>query len=116
MRKCENCFNGHYNSNPGSGDEYLYCDEDIAFEEEVNEDDCCENHRYYQGTEELDQNERDKNHLLNAERAYMEVAKKYDFYTIECNDGSRIKPIEEINDELYEYVKKELVKKKWYYI
>ena len=54
--------------------------------------------------EELDQNEKDKNHLINAENAYKEVAKKYDFYTIECNEGSRIKTIEEINKTLYDYV------------
>lgn len=54
--------------------------------------------------EELDQNELDKNHLINAEKAYKEVAKKYDFYTIECNEKERIKPIEEINEDLYNYV------------
>lgn len=54
--------------------------------------------------EELDQNEKDKNHLINAENAYKEVAKKYDFYTIECNEGSKIKTIEEINEDLYNYV------------
>ena len=54
--------------------------------------------------EALDQNEKDKNHLINAENAYKEVAKKYNFYTIECNEGTRIKPIEEINEDLYNYV------------
>ena len=54
--------------------------------------------------EELDQNEKDKNHLINAENAYIEVAKKYDFYTIECNEEKRIKTIEEINEDLYNYV------------
>lgn len=54
--------------------------------------------------EDLDQNERDRNHLINAEKSYIELAHKYDFYTIECNDGDRIKTIEEINDDLYNYV------------
>ena len=54
--------------------------------------------------EELDQNELDKNHLLNAENAYKEVAKKYNFYTIECNEGTRIKTIEEINEDLYNHI------------
>lgn len=58
--------------------------------------------------EELDQNESDKNHLLNAETAYIELAEKYNFYTIECNDGERIKSIEEINSDLYSYVKKKI--------
>jgi dTMP kinase len=54
--------------------------------------------------EELDQNEKDRNHLINAENAYKEVAKKYNFYTIECNEGIRIKTIEEINEDLYNHV------------
>ena len=54
--------------------------------------------------EELDQNELDKNHLINAENAYKEVAKKYNFYTIECNEGTRIKTIEEINEDLYNHI------------
>ena len=54
--------------------------------------------------EDLDQNEKDKNHLINAENAYIELANKYNFYTIECNDGDRIKTIKEINSDLFEYV------------
>ena len=54
--------------------------------------------------EDMDQNERDKNHLINAENAFIELANKYDFYTIQCNDGDRIRTIEEINDDLYSYV------------
>lgn len=55
--------------------------------------------------EKLDQNEEDKEHLLNAENAYKEIAKKYNFYTIECTDNKRIKTIEEIQNELYNYIK-----------
>lgn len=51
-----------------------------------------------------DQNEKDERHLRNAENAFIEVAKKYDFFTVECNEGSRIKTIEEINEDLYNYV------------
>lgn len=54
--------------------------------------------------EDMDQNEKDKNHLINAENAFIELAKKYDFYTIQCSDGDRIKTIEEINEDLYNYV------------
>ena len=54
--------------------------------------------------EDLDQNELDKNHLINAENAYKEVAKKYNFYTIECNENTRIRTIEEINEDLYNHV------------
>ena len=58
--------------------------------------------------EAMDQNEKDKNHLINAENAFIELAKKYDFYTIQCNDGDRIKTIEEINEDLYNYVSNEI--------
>jgi len=58
--------------------------------------------------EDMDQNEKDKNHLINAENAFIELAKKYDFYTIQCNDGDRIKTIEEINEDLYNYVSNEI--------
>ena len=55
-------------------------------------------------SEELDQNEKDDNHLIGAETAYIELADKYNFYTIECIDNDRIKTIDEINDDLYNYI------------
>jgi len=54
--------------------------------------------------EDLDQNEKDKNHLINAENAFIELANRYNFYTIECNEGDRIKTIPEINKDLYNHV------------
>ena len=54
---------------------------------------------------ELDQHESNRAYLENAEKAYLEIAEKYDFHLIECGDEDRIKTIEEINDELLEYVK-----------
>lgn len=54
--------------------------------------------------EVLDQHEKDRNHLIDAENAYIELASKYNFYTIECNDGERIRTIEEINHDLYNYI------------
>lgn len=54
--------------------------------------------------EALDQNEKDRNHLINAENAFIEVAKNYNFFTIECNEKERIKTIEEIHEELYNHV------------
>lgn len=53
----------------------------------------------------LDQHEMDVNHLFNAERAYQEIASKYGFYIIECALNDKIRTIEDINDELYKYVK-----------
>lgn len=54
--------------------------------------------------EKADQHEASKEHLLLAESAYMEIAEIYDFKTIECNIGDSPKKIEDINNELYDYV------------
>ncbi|MBQ9071609.1 MAG: hypothetical protein IJY25_00420 [Bacilli bacterium] len=54
--------------------------------------------------EAMDQHESNKEHLLMAENAYKEVANLYEFKTIECNNGDKPKKIEDINDELYNYV------------
>lgn len=65
--------------------------------------------------EKLDENERDVNHLLNAEKAFVEVANMFDFETIECvnrrNDEAvfeDIKTPEEISKEVYAAVKRRL--------
>ncbi len=59
--------------------------------------------------EKADQNEASAEHLINAENSYMEIAKKYGFYTIECCEKKEIKSIEEINEALYQYVKEQLL-------
>lgn len=67
-------------------------------------------------SEALDEHEKDPKHLYNAERAYIEIASKYDFNTIECVRENResiplkkdIKTPEEISDEVYSCVKKQL--------
>ncbi len=61
-------------------------------------------------SEKLDQHERSKEHLIHAERAYLELAKKYNFYKIECAKDDEVLPIEKISEELYEYVLGELKK------
>lgn len=66
--------------------------------------------------EALDEHEKDCNHLYHAERAYLELAQKYDFKTIECVKKEHdmepkledIKTEEEIGEEVYSCVKKEL--------
>ena len=58
--------------------------------------------------ESADGHEKDEEHLKSAEAAYIELSTKYNFKTIECNIGDTIKSIEEINEELYNYVKKEI--------
>lgn len=58
-----------------------------------------------QGRQEKgDQHENDVNHLIHAEQAYIELATNYQWKTIECDDDSQIKSIEEINHEVYSYV------------
>lgn len=59
--------------------------------------------------ESLDQNENDKNHLKNAERAYLEIVNRYHFHTIECVKPKKIekewiKTPEEISIEIWKYV------------
>lgn len=56
--------------------------------------------------EKADGHEKDENHLLQAEKAYLELAKKYDFITVECatKDGHP-KDIDQINNTLYDIVK-----------
>lgn len=55
-------------------------------------------------TEAPDGHESDNNHLILAEQAYIEVAKRYDFKTIKCSNEQGIRSIENINQELYKYV------------
>ncbi|HHW69406.1 MAG TPA: thymidylate kinase [Tenericutes bacterium] len=60
--------------------------------------------------EQADQHESDERHLRLAEKSFIEVASKFDFKTIECVDNEKIKSIDEINKELYEYVLSKLKK------
>lgn len=55
--------------------------------------------------EKADGHEKDKNHLKHAETAYLELAAKYNFITIECSENGKPKDIELINKQLYETVK-----------
>ena len=68
--------------------------------------------------EKLDEHEQNGEYLKRAENAYVEVANLYGFITIECvrnMDGpvslENIKTKEEINEELYEIVKKKMDEK-----
>ena len=65
--------------------------------------------------EKLDEHEKNQEHLFHAERAYLELVKKYNFDTIECVRKSQeepiisdIKPIDEISEEVYSTVKRNL--------
>lgn len=61
--------------------------------------------------EKLDQHESSKEHLLMAEEAYKEIVQLYDFKTIECSDLKCPRKINDINDELYDYIYNNLNKK-----
>lgn len=58
--------------------------------------------------EKPDGHEVDEQHLRSAEKAYIEIAKKYNFDTIKCYEEDKIRSIENINDELYELISKQL--------
>ena len=68
-------------------------------------------------SEAPDQNEANSEHLKHAEKAYIEIANGYNFKTIECSTNMSesivredIKTKEDINFEVYNYVKQELDK------
>lgn len=65
--------------------------------------------------EKLDEHEKNPEHLFHAERAYLELAKRYEFSTIECIRETQeipvisdIKSKEEISEEVYDIVKRNL--------
>ena len=58
--------------------------------------------------EKPDGHEINENHLKDAERAYLEIAQKYNFKTIRCYQTEKIRTIEDINNELYNYIIKQL--------
>lgn len=58
--------------------------------------------------EGLDQHESSKEHLIASENAFIEISNMYDFKTIECSEDGKPRQIEDINEELYNYVKSSL--------
>lgn len=66
--------------------------------------------------EGLDEHEKSKEHLLMAEEAYKEIASLYDFKTIECSHEEKPKLIDDINDELYEFIYNKLTTKNNSYV
>lgn len=72
--------------------------------------------RKHRTEEDLDENEKDNNHLKMAEQAYIELAQIYDFKTISCKKNIEIKGLkdiktpEEISKEVWEYVQTKLEK------
>lgn len=58
--------------------------------------------------EQQDEHEKDEKYLQASERAYLEIAELKKYHIINCVDDDRIKTIQEINDELYSYIKQQL--------
>ncbi len=54
--------------------------------------------------EDSDANEKCPEYLKKCEQAYLLLAKKYNFKTIECVKGDKIRDIDDINNELYRFV------------
>jgi len=58
--------------------------------------------------EKLDEHERNRNHLINAEKAYLEISSIYDFEKIDCFKEAEIRTIDDINEQIYQFVKSKL--------
>lgn len=56
----------------------------------------------------LDVVEKNKEYLVNSENTYIELANLYQFKTIECVKDNQIRTIEDINEEMYNIIKKEI--------
>ncbi len=54
----------------------------------------------------LDEHEKSEDHLKNAEKAYLELCKKYNFSYINCTLNDEIRTIENINDEILKVILK----------
>jgi len=62
-------------------------------------------YRAYVDGNKKDIHEEDINHLKNAAKAYLYVAKKYDWIVIDCAPENKLKAIEEIHNLIWEKVK-----------
>lgn len=54
---------------------------------------------------EIDKHEENADHLINAENTYLELSNIYKYKTIECVENNKIKSIDSINDEIFNYLK-----------
>lgn len=59
---------------------------------------------YLKDGKKMDLHEEDKNHLINAYNAAMQVVKKYNWTKIDCEIAWEMRSIEEINDEILKYI------------
>lgn len=55
--------------------------------------------------ENLDENEKDENHLKHAEETYIELSELYNWNRVECIRDNQVRTIEDIGEEVYQLVK-----------
>ncbi len=58
----------------------------------------------------LDEHEKDKEYLKNAEEAYIELSQLYNWFTIECIKNDNMRTIDDINNEILNIIEKEETK------
>lgn len=63
--------------------------------------------KFTHGTKK-DIHERDKNHIIDSFNAACDVAKKYDWFTVECVKKDHIRTIDDIHEEIYKEIKKHI--------
>lgn len=56
----------------------------------------------------LDEHEKEPEHLKNAENAYIELSELYNWNRIECVKNDKLRSIDDIAEEIYEIIKKNL--------
>lgn len=61
--------------------------------------------RDYLGNKTKDIHESDKEHLLSAERTFLEIAKEKKWVVVDCTHNGKIQSVEEINDKIFCLVK-----------
>lgn len=57
---------------------------------------------------ELDQHEQSEDHLKSSEAAYLELADLHNYKTINCIKDGQLRTIEDIHEEIYEYIKEKI--------
>ena len=56
-----------------------------------------------------DIHEKDKNHIIDSFNAACDVAKKYDWYTVECVKDNKLRTVADIHEEIYKEIIKHIV-------
>ena len=56
-----------------------------------------------------DIHEKDKNHIIDSFNAACDVAKKYDWYTVECVRDNKLRTVADIHEEIYQEIIKHIV-------